>query len=103
MKRMAGLMPKANAGNATVAQIDLRLRGGTVMIRRRISPLSTRVSAYAMALRCQFGASWASGEVSGNTPGVDHRADWPLGGDPFAGGVDQGRRQSDEATLTIVA
>jgi hypothetical protein len=37
------------AGNATEAQIDLRLRGGTVIMRRLTLPLRTRVSWYAMA------------------------------------------------------
>src|SRR5207247_6401713 len=33
-----GSWPRTKAGNATEAQIDLRLRGGTVMISRLISP-----------------------------------------------------------------
>jgi len=33
-----GSWPRTKAGNATEAQIDLRLRGGTVIMRRLISP-----------------------------------------------------------------
>src|SRR5690348_7466178 len=53
------------AGNATEAQIDLRLRGGTVIMRRLISPLRTRVSWYAMASMCQLGANASLDETIG--------------------------------------
>ena len=55
MIRRVGSWPRTKAGNATDVQIDLRLRGGTVMIRRLVSPLSTRVRAKAIASMCQFG------------------------------------------------
>jgi hypothetical protein len=53
------------AGNATEAQIDLRLRGGTVMISLRISPRRTWVRAKAMASMCQLRENDALGETSG--------------------------------------
>ena len=65
MIRRVGSWPRTNAGNATEAQIDLRLRGGTVMIRRLILPSSTRVKANAMASICQFAAKAAPGETIG--------------------------------------
>ena len=37
-------LPSSQAGSATDAQMDLRLRGGTRMMRRLISPAATRSS-----------------------------------------------------------
>jgi GAF domain-containing protein len=62
-----GSWPRTKAGKATEAQIDLRLRGGTVMISRLISPRRTRVRANAMASRCQLGLNGALGETTGKT------------------------------------
>ena len=47
--------PRIKAGRHTEAQIDLRLRGGTVMINRLVSPLMTRLSSWQIASMCQFG------------------------------------------------
>src|SRR5829696_4477589 len=45
MMRRVGSWPSTKAGKATEAQMDFRLRGGTVMIKRLILPFSTRSSA----------------------------------------------------------
>ena len=63
-----GSCPSAKAGKATDEQIDFRLRGGTVMIRRRVSPLSTSVSAYAIASKCQFSCKCLPPETIGKAP-----------------------------------
>ena len=55
--RRAGSWPSTKAGRQTEAQMDLRLRGGTVMISRRVSALDHRLQLIAMASRCQFGSS----------------------------------------------
>ena len=46
--------------------MDLRLRGGTVMISRRVRPLSTSASAYAIASTCQLGKNSPPPDTIGN-------------------------------------
>ena len=46
--------------------MDLRLRGGTVMISRRVLPLMTSLSSYAIASTCQLGRKWLPPDTIGN-------------------------------------
>jgi hypothetical protein len=57
IKVLAGSWPKAKAGSATETQIDFRLRGGTVIMSRRMSPRRTFETASAMASMCQLSKS----------------------------------------------
>ena len=63
--RAVGSWPKANAGRQTEAQIDFRLRGGIVMMSRRVLPFSTLSSAKAIASRCQFWLEAPTGRHGG--------------------------------------
>src|ERR1700677_109483 len=51
---LVGSFPCTKAGKATDAEIDLRLRGGIVMIRRVIRPSLTCSKCQAMACICQL-------------------------------------------------
>ena len=66
--------------------MDLRLRGGTVMMRRLTSLFATRVSWYAMASMCQLAANASLGETIGKIR-CDRRHDQQQGS----------RRQADPA------
>ena len=46
--------------------MDLRLRGGTVIISRRVSPFMTWLSSWHMASMCQFGRKRPSPDTIGN-------------------------------------
>ena len=46
--------------------MDLRLRGGTVMINRLVSPLQTWLSSWQIASMCQFGRKRPPPETIGN-------------------------------------
>ena len=52
--RSHGQGPRNQAGNATEAQSDFRVRGGGVMTRRRTSPAATCDSFSVTASRCQL-------------------------------------------------
>ena len=62
--RSDGFFPKNQAGKATEAHSDLRFRGGTLMIRRRISPDATCASLCVIASRCQFGRKGMPGRIT---------------------------------------
>src|SRR5271167_2806845 len=56
-----GWRPRHQAGNATEPTNDLRWRGGTLTISRRILPARTAASFAVMTSTCQFIASAVSG------------------------------------------
>src|SRR5580700_641897 len=61
-----GLWPRANAGKATAACKDFRDRGGTLMIRRLISPRRQAPNLLAISSLCQVGMNWTDGLSSRN-------------------------------------
>src|SRR5271157_4257748 len=54
MMAAEGSWPNSQAGNAIEVKSDLRLRGGMLMMRRRILPSYTSCSFAATSARCQF-------------------------------------------------
>ena len=54
MSFLVGLCPSRNAGKATDEQMDLRLRGGILMINRVFAPLTTFCRACVTASVDQF-------------------------------------------------
>ena len=54
MSFLVGLCPSRNAGNATDAQMDLRLRGGMLIIKRVVAPLATFWRTWVTASVDQF-------------------------------------------------
>src|SRR6266478_8207231 len=67
MMRLVGSRPRRKAGRATEKTMDLRWRGGTVVISRLIVPSITRPAAYVMASMCQFGRYTSPGDTVSNT------------------------------------
>src|SRR5262249_44467038 len=67
MMRLVGSSPSRNAGSATEKMMDLRWRGGTVVISRLIFPLITSSAAYVMASICQFGRNRSPGDTVSKT------------------------------------
>jgi hypothetical protein len=64
--RFVGSWPNRKAGKDTEVIIDLSDRGGTLIIKREVSPRMTRVSAYAMASKCQLRSKVWPLETIGN-------------------------------------
>src|SRR5262245_7732614 len=69
--RSHGYRPRNHAGRATDAQSDFRLRGGMVMMRRRISPQATRDSESVTASRCQLDWKRTPGRTTPNANSVN--------------------------------
>src|SRR5258708_14032067 len=67
MMRLVESRPRRKAGRATEKTMDLRWRGGTVVISRLIVPSITRPAAYVMASMCQFGRYTSPGDTVSNT------------------------------------
>src|SRR4051812_16125385 len=61
-----GSRPSTKAGKQTEAQMDFRLRGGTVTIRRLVLPFNTSVSSWQIASICQFRDKRPPPETIGN-------------------------------------
>jgi hypothetical protein len=61
--RLVGSRPRRKAGRATEKTMDLRWRGGTVVISRLIVPSITCPAAYVMASMCQFGRYTSPGDT----------------------------------------
>src|SRR5262245_5262159 len=56
-----GLCPRSQAGKAMEAQCDLSERGGTLMMRRVVSPRRQASSSEAMSSMCQLGRNGVVG------------------------------------------
>src|SRR5262245_53500618 len=67
MMRLVGSSPSRKAGSATEKMMDLRWRGGTVVISRLIFPSITSSAAYVMASICQFGRKTSPGDTVSKT------------------------------------
>src|SRR4029077_20680128 len=76
MIRLVGSRPSRKAGSATEKMIDLRWRGGTVVISRLTFPSITRSAAYVIALMCQFARNTSPGETVSNTFITKARKSW---------------------------
>ena len=67
MTFLVGSCPSRKAGRATEAQIDLRWRGGMLMISRVVSPLTTFSRACVTASVDQFREKVTPGTTVSNT------------------------------------
>src|SRR2546423_7437563 len=56
-----GLCPRSQAGKAMEVQCDLSERGGTLMMRRVVSPRRQASSSEAMSSMCQLGRNGVCG------------------------------------------